>query len=66
VIQVDEPALSEDMPVRNDAKEEYLGWTVDAFRLATTIAAPATQIHTHMCYCEFGDCVDAINRLYYC
>eukprot|EP00978_Attheya_sp_CCMP212_P042872 scaffold269402_cov31-Attheya_sp.AAC.1 len=63
VIQVDEPALREAMPLRNDSKEEYLGWTVDAFRLATAIAAPSTQIHTHMCYCEFGDCMDAIDRL---
>jgi 5-methyltetrahydropteroyltriglutamate--homocysteine methyltransferase len=63
VIQVDEPALREAMPLRNDSKEEYLGWTVDSFRLATAIAASATQIHTHMCYCEFGDCMDAIDRL---
>jgi 5-methyltetrahydropteroyltriglutamate--homocysteine methyltransferase len=63
VIQVDEPALREAMPLRDDTREEYLGWTVDAFRLATAIVAPATQIHTHMCYCEFGDCMDAIDRL---
>jgi 5-methyltetrahydropteroyltriglutamate--homocysteine methyltransferase len=63
VIQVDEPALREAMPLRNATKEEYLGWTVDAFRLATAIAASATQIHTHMCYCEFSDCMDAIDRL---
>ena len=63
VIQMDEPALREAMPLRNDSKDEYLDWTVDAFRLSTAIAAPATQIHTHMCYCEFSDCMDAIDRL---
>jgi len=63
VIQVDEPALREAMPLRKREKQEYLNWAVDAFRLATAVAKSETQIHTHMCYCEFGDCMDAINRL---
>jgi 5-methyltetrahydropteroyltriglutamate--homocysteine methyltransferase len=63
IIQVDEPALREAMPLRPAPREEYFTWTVDAFRLATAGAASSTQIHTHMCYCEFGDCMDAIDRM---
>jgi len=63
VIQVDEPALREAMPMRPAKKEEYLRWTVDSFRLATAGAANETQIHTHMCYCEFDDCMEAIDRM---
>lgn len=63
VIQVDEPALREAMPLRTSAKEEYLQWTVDSFRLATAGAKSETQIHTHMCYCEFADCMGAIDRM---
>jgi 5-methyltetrahydropteroyltriglutamate--homocysteine methyltransferase len=63
IIQVDEPALREAMPLRPSAREEYLTWTVDAFRLATAGAASSTQIHTHMCYCEFDDCMEAIDRM---
>jgi 5-methyltetrahydropteroyltriglutamate--homocysteine methyltransferase len=63
VVQVDEPALREAMPLRASEKDIYLTWTVDAFRLATAGASSETQIHTHMCYCEFGDCMDAIDCL---
>jgi len=63
VIQVDEPALREAMPLRSSKKDEYLKWTVDSFRLATGGAKSETQIHTHMCYCEFADCMDAIDRM---
>jgi len=63
VIQVDEPALREAMPLRSDKKEEYLKWAVDSFRLSQARAKSETQIHTHMCYCEFADCMDAIDRL---
>jgi len=63
VIQVDEPALREGMPLKKEKKQEYLTWAVDAFRLATAVAKSDTQIHTHMCYCEFNDCMDAIDRL---
>jgi len=54
VVQVDEPALREAMPLKASKKQEYLDWAVDAFRLATAKAASETQIHTHMCYCEFA------------
>lgn len=63
VIQVDEPALREAMPLRPVAREDYLTWTVDSFRLATAGAKSTTQIHTHMCYCEFEDCMPAIDRM---
>jgi len=63
VVQVDEPALREAMPLREAKKEEYLRWTVDSFRLATAGAKSETQIHTHMCYCEFDDCMEAIDRM---
>lgn len=63
VIQVDEPALREAMPLRPKAREDYLTWTVDSFRLATAGAKSTTQIHTHMCYCEFEDCMPAIDRM---
>jgi 5-methyltetrahydropteroyltriglutamate--homocysteine methyltransferase len=60
IVQVDEPALRESLPLRRTAQPEYLRWAVDAFRLATGGAADDTQIHTHMCYAEFGDVLDAI------
>jgi 5-methyltetrahydropteroyltriglutamate--homocysteine methyltransferase len=63
VVQVDEPALREAMPLREAKKEEYLRWTVDAFRLSTAGAKNDTQVHTHMCYCEFDDCMEAIDRM---
>jgi 5-methyltetrahydropteroyltriglutamate--homocysteine methyltransferase len=63
VVQVDEPALREGMPLRNDTKTIYLQWAVDSFRLATGGAKSETQIQTHMCYCEFQDCMDAIDRM---
>lgn len=63
VIQVDEPALREAMPLRKDEKDEYLTWTVDSFRLATAGAKDSTSLQTHMCYCEFQDCMDAIIRM---
>ncbi|MCT2587886.1 5-methyltetrahydropteroyltriglutamate--homocysteine S-methyltransferase [Actinophytocola gossypii] len=63
VVQVDEPALRELLPLRTSARKSYLAWAVDAFRLATGGAAPATQIHTHLCYSEFGDVIEAIDGL---
>lgn len=63
VIQVDEPALRETLPLRAAGRAAYLDWATEAFRLATGGAAPATQIHTHMCYAEFGDIVGAIKDL---
>jgi 5-methyltetrahydropteroyltriglutamate--homocysteine methyltransferase len=63
IIQVDEPALRELLPLRRARREEYLDWAVRAFRLATSGAADATQIHTHMCYSEFGEIIGAIDAL---
>ncbi|QKV79756.1 5-methyltetrahydropteroyltriglutamate--homocysteine S-methyltransferase [Amycolatopsis sp. Hca4] len=63
IIQVDEPALRELLPLRRSGHEEYLRWAVSAFRLATSGAAAATQIHTHLCYSEFGEILPAIDAL---
>lgn len=63
VIQVDEPALRELLPLRRADHADYLKWSVDSFRLATAGAADATQIHTHLCYSEFGVIIDAIDGL---
>ncbi|MEO7124755.1 MAG: 5-methyltetrahydropteroyltriglutamate--homocysteine S-methyltransferase [Nakamurella sp.] len=60
VIQVDEPALRETLPLRRSNWDEYLNWATHAFRLATSGVADAVQIHTHMCYAEFGDVLSAI------
>ena len=63
VIQVDEPALREGMPLRTEHRDAYLGWATECFRLATAGVSEGTQIHTHMCYAEFGDIIDAILAL---
>ncbi len=63
VIQVDEPALRESLPLRADARPAYLAWATEAFRLTTGGVRPDTQIHTHMCYAEFGDILPAIEDL---
>jgi len=63
IIQVDEPALRELLPLRRADRQAYLDWAVRAFRLATSGAADETQIHTHMCYSEFGEILDAIGAL---
>ncbi len=63
VIQVDEPAFREAMPLRARQRTGYLAWAVQAFRLATGGVADATQIHTHMCYSEFNDIIAAIAEL---
>jgi 5-methyltetrahydropteroyltriglutamate--homocysteine methyltransferase len=63
VIQVDEPALRETLPLRAADRPAYLAWATEAFRLTTAGVRPDTQIHTHMCYAEFGDIVDAIDDL---
>ncbi|MFJ1586301.1 5-methyltetrahydropteroyltriglutamate--homocysteine S-methyltransferase [Streptomyces sp. NPDC088197] len=63
VIQVDEPALRETLPLRAADRPAYLDWATEAFRLTTGAVAPGTQIHTHMCYAEFGDIVQAIDDL---
>ena len=63
VIQVDEPALREGLPLRRSAWAEYLEWATEAFRLTTSGVRSETQIHTHMCYAEFGSVLDAIIAL---
>jgi 5-methyltetrahydropteroyltriglutamate--homocysteine methyltransferase len=63
VIQVDEPALRETLPLRAADRPAYLHWATRAFRLTTAAVRPDTQIHTHMCYAEFGDIVQAIDDL---
>ena len=62
-IQVDEPALRELLPLDADRHADYLNWSVGAFRLATSSVRPDTQIHTHLCYSEFGQIIDAIKGL---
>ncbi len=63
VIQVDEPALRELLPLRRAQQDDYLRWAVGAFRLATSGVADSTQIHTHLCYSEFGEVIGAIADL---
>lgn len=60
VIQIDEPAIREGLPLRKYAWKSYLKWAVDAFRLSAAGVADQTQIHTHMCYSEFNDIIDSI------
>jgi len=63
VIQIDEPALREGLPLRREDWRHYLEWSVDAFRLTAAGVHDETQIHTHMCYAEFNDIIEAIARL---
>lgn len=63
IIQIDEPALREGLPLRRNEWQAYLDWAVDAFKLSAAIADDETQIHTHMCYCEFNDIMDSIAAL---
>ncbi len=60
IIQVDEPALREGLPLRKAQWNEYLNWAVQAFKLCVSTVAEDTQIHTHMCYAEFNDILPAI------
>ena len=63
IIQVDEPALRELLPLRAEDQAAYIDWSVGSFCLSTGGAAPATQIHTHLCYSEFNEIIDAIDGL---
>ncbi len=63
VIQIDEPALREGLPLRDADREAYLKWSVEAFRLSAASVADSTQIHTHMCYADFNDIIDSIGAL---
>ena len=63
MIQVDEPAVREGLPLKEKDQAEYLAWAVKAFRLTTCTVQDTTQIHTHMCYCEFHDMIDSISAM---
>jgi 5-methyltetrahydropteroyltriglutamate--homocysteine methyltransferase len=63
IIQVDEPALRELLPLKKKDHSDYLDWSVGSFRLATAGVEDKTQIHTHLCYSEFSVVIDAIDRL---
>jgi 5-methyltetrahydropteroyltriglutamate--homocysteine methyltransferase len=63
VIQIDEPALREGLPLRHSEWDTYLAWAVDAFHIAAAGANSETQIHTHMCYSAFDDIIEAISSL---
>ncbi|MGT2950375.1 5-methyltetrahydropteroyltriglutamate--homocysteine S-methyltransferase [Streptococcus cuniculi] len=64
IIQIDEAALREKLPLRrSDWYEDYLDWAIPAFRLVHSTVAPDTQIHTHMCYSEFTDIIPAIDNM---
>lgn len=63
VIQIDEPAMREGLPLRQNAWEAYLTWAAEAFRLSSSGVRDDTQIHTHMCYCEFNDFINSIAAL---
>ncbi|WP_344146747.1 5-methyltetrahydropteroyltriglutamate--homocysteine S-methyltransferase [Kribbella yunnanensis] len=63
VIQVDEPALRETLPLRQADRAAYLSWGTEVFRLTTSGVRADTQIHTHMCYVEFGDILNALDEM---
>ncbi len=63
VIQIDEPAIREGLPLREKDRKEYLDWAVNVFRIASCGVQDETQIHTHMCYSEFNDIINAIADL---
>lgn len=63
IIQIDEPALREGLPLRKADQAHYLQWAVDSFRLSAAGVRDETQIHTHMCYAEFNNILDSIVRM---
>ncbi len=63
VIQIDVPAFREGLPLRRSEQADYLHWAINCFRLASSGVRDETQIHTHMCYAEFGDMIDAIAQM---
>ncbi|MBM3137638.1 MAG: 5-methyltetrahydropteroyltriglutamate--homocysteine S-methyltransferase, partial [Chloroflexi bacterium] len=60
VIQIDEPALREGLPLHRNDWQDYLQWAVECFKIASSGVRDETQIHTHMCYSEFNDIIQAI------
>jgi 5-methyltetrahydropteroyltriglutamate--homocysteine methyltransferase len=63
IIQIDEPAIREGLPLHKEDRKQYLDWAVKSFLLASTGVEDATQIHTHMCYSEFNDIMDSVAAL---
>jgi 5-methyltetrahydropteroyltriglutamate--homocysteine methyltransferase len=63
IIQVDEPAIREGLPLRKDRWSEYLDWAVYSFRVATSVVRDDTMIQTHMCYSDFGDIMEQIQAM---
>ncbi len=63
MIQVDEPALREGLPLKKEKQKDYLQWSIEAFRRCTSDVDDLTQIHTHMCYSEFNEIIDAIDHM---
>ena len=63
IIHVDEPAIREGLPLRRDRWDEYLRWAIYSFRVATSGVADETQVHTHMCYSDFGDIMERIQEM---
>ncbi|OJX43869.1 MAG: 5-methyltetrahydropteroyltriglutamate--homocysteine S-methyltransferase [Chloroflexi bacterium 44-23] len=63
IIQIDEPAFREGLPLRRHDQEAYLKWAIDCFKLASSGVHDETQIHTHMCYAEFNDIIGAIGQM---
>ncbi len=63
IIQIDEPAIREGLPLKTSAHQEYLHWATKAFRISASSARPETQIHTHMCYSEFNEIIDSVAAL---
>ena len=63
IIQIDEPALREGLPLQRKDWDVYLGWAVECFQITSSGVQDETQIHTHMCYAEFNDIIDAIARM---
>ncbi|MFC5069477.1 5-methyltetrahydropteroyltriglutamate--homocysteine S-methyltransferase [Flaviflagellibacter deserti] len=63
IIQIDEPAFREGLPLREKDWKNYLDWAVESFRISASGVMPSTQIHTHMCYSEFNDIIDSIGAM---
>ncbi|OAN13765.1 5-methyltetrahydropteroyltriglutamate--homocysteine S-methyltransferase [Photobacterium jeanii] len=63
IIQIDEPAIREGLPLKASQWQAYLDWAVNAFKISAASAEPATQIHTHMCYSEFNHIIESVAAL---
>ena len=63
IIQIDEPAIREGLPLKKRDHKAYLEWAVESFKISAASAKPETQIHTHMCYSEFNEIIDSVAAL---